>query len=254
MPNTANYSDFVLVEVSHLPNDTLNRIPAFFSQHGKKGLKELEAHIQQKIDFTKKQIQLHTKPGDVVLIEAPEGKSFQQFLKQQSVHGNRLTPEKHDWLNMNWQLWIKTEANMYAEIARYAQNLGRRVQTTEYGVTRTGSRLHTEGANIPFMPPETRQRFIDIFSHRRHIGIERRINKHKPAMVICAAGHAAQLETDFKPKKVIYQNPNLRTKWTSPAAIASFKKEAGRYLKEREQRKSVRQIQRQRKKQGPPKK
>ena len=247
------FSDFTLMEISYLPPQSIETAKRLFERHGWNGLTAIGNIIQEKIDFAKTQIDQHTRPGDQLLIEAAEGMSFEAFIKTQGIESlEKMEPFSRRFLEQNWSRWTEKNMNMYREIAEYATQRGRIVKSFEYGVTRTGSRMHNAAHQVYQMAPEKKQRIENILNYRRHIGMQRQIERRKPAMVICAAGHAVAIEHDIHPRRVIYEDPKMKEKWGTKKSIAEIKNLIQAYLFEKQARR--RKINQARTRQPPKKK
>jgi len=158
----------------------------------------MERRILERIEYGKKSIREHTNPGDLIAFEHPEEFSFAQNKKlwEAATH-QQMTPEIEHALRNKWKKVLYLHLNMYSRLAAYAESIGRRVLSLEPSARKPNSALRIACEKEQAGTPRS-DRINHLLKYRPNISFLRRIQRHKPKMVVVANGHAIYLEHILK--------------------------------------------------------
>lgn len=152
----------------------------------------------------------NTEPGDLILIEAMERATIEDYKTFHRWKKRHLKEKFDETMSAEWKEGQKRQWNFYAELAELAIANGRRVATLESDVMRPGGRLpRAKGApNRPTVAGfEFKQEAYLMTVFGRTPNQISRMERRKPKMVISAAGHGAIFEKVLKPKSVTWYEP-----------------------------------------------
>ena len=186
----AKYNDFVLYKGNHLhESDFFLMTPWEIASH----------KVNVRFKDAARAILSETKPGDLVLIEAPIEKFRKADLTTEFLHAQKLSASDAKY--------FRKSLNFYARLAEFARRYGRKVNSVDTGVMRSfNSKLYKLG-EAKLSPSLTKEK--ELLAWQRNGLMCSRIEKLKPKMVIVAEAHAAFIENRFHPIKVISDYPEI---------------------------------------------
>jgi hypothetical protein len=187
------FNDFFLLGLSHLVREEL------FNPNGsiKEGAK---AEIEKRLEYGKAAIRQRTRPGDLIAFEGREHWKFEDFCKLNKSADLKKNKER---IRRDWNSILRANLNFYADLADYAESIGRRVVSLEPSVRKPGSNLRQAEWRRPKDIVKWARMYY-LLGSRADISFLRRIQRNQPKMSVVAAGHAIYLENVMKPKGVDY--------------------------------------------------
>ncbi|MCX6804008.1 MAG: hypothetical protein NTY48_05585 [Candidatus Diapherotrites archaeon] len=201
------YKDFVLCEANHLLQKDFTEQPDF----------KIKAMLENNLRITKEAILRETKPGDLILVEAPinrKSKLKEGFIFFAAVSG----------VVINEELLLRN-LNFYNEIAEYARKAGRVVKSVDSGLQERSKDGESSGVYRRLIESKVTHIKADesgffAFSAGRNKVMAARIRTLKPKMVIVAEAHAAWIEHQFQPRKIILSGARHTNPWMRKEMLA----------------------------------
>ncbi len=195
MPEEKPFNDFFLLGLSHLSPFEANAFP----------LPRALEENQKRLEYGKKAIRENTVKGDLIAFESPEVSTFEHYKKLlEAKRGKKITSsfEKKTVLQQ-WQNRYRALQNLYADLARYAESIGRKTVSLEPTIRKPASALLLAYCKQPFHT-ERKKRMYYLLEEKTNISFTKRIQRIRPKTVIVSLPHAAVIEAKLKPTRIDY--------------------------------------------------
>lgn len=223
MPEGKPFNDFFLLGLDHLANRELFNLDGSINANAK-------AEMQRRIEYGKNVIREQTKEGGLIAFEAPHRWTFEQHKRASlAAHPDLEEQTLKHW----WNEIVKDHFGFYAEIAEYAESIGRKVVSLETRVRMPNTGIYKAYAKA-MSSPQKFDRIKFLTTIKVGESFFKKIQKLKPKMVIVSGGHAASLEATLVPRKLDYfpkASEALRRHW-----FAVIKAEQAKYARQKKRR------------------